>query len=306
MKKKIFNLGLLMFCSFALIGIVSCGGNSDDSTQKDDTGKENDNKDTDPNIDTSKPVVTYYYNYEGADVYKKENYTLNDRIKAPAEPSREGYIFVAWYTDSALTTEYNFKTMQKETSLSLYAKWMKAYTFEAEYTSFKGKAGFGYSGNISGTDMIYKDDGSANASNGYFVTGLYYNGAYLDFEITSAADISGVYLVARLSSEFYDMAFDNDNLLFLVNDTTITDTYSIDLSGALPVSSGKSKRPFTNHTISKNVSLKEGSNVVRIQVNNENGHGGTMYADAPLVDCIYLGTDETLSWNPVESNVANK
>lgn len=302
MRKNVFKFGLACLCLIGFLSITSCTSN--DNTDDNDDKDNNDNDNT--NIDTSKPTVTYYYNYEGAGEYKKENYTLNDRLTEPIEPTRDGYMFVGWYTSSDCTTEYDFKTFVKENTISLYAKWIKSYVFEAEYTDFTGKAGFGYSGNLSGLDMISKDNGTAKASNGYFVTGLYYNGAFIEYTINATENLADVYLMARFSSEFYDVVLTNDNFLFKVNDSAINDNYTINLSGALPVSAGQDKREFTNHLISKTISLVKGENKIKLEVANENGHGGTMYADAPIIDCIYLGTEGTLSWEPKESNLKNK
>ena len=306
MKRKLLQFGLACFCLAGLASVSSCSPKEDEKNPNEGDNNNNNDDNNKPDIDTSKPTVTYHYNYEGAGDYLQENFTLNDRISEPAEPTREGYMFVGWYTSSDCTTEYDFKTLVKENKVDLYAKWIKSYVFEAEYTDFTGKAGFGYSGNLSGTDMISKDNGTAKASNGYFVTGLYYNGAFIELDITASEAIENVYLMARLSSEFYDVVLTNDTFSFLVNDEAVTDSYTIDLSGALSVSEGQNKREFTNHMISESVSLVKGENKIVLQVTNENGHGGTMYADAPIIDCIYLGTEETLSWEPKTSNLKNK
>ena len=149
--------------------------------------------------------------------------------------------------------------------------------------------------------MIVKDNGSAMASNGYFVSYLYYNGANLQFDFTSPEEVKDVVFVARLSSEFYDIALNDKNFKFVVNDEEVKDFYC-DLSGALSVDS-KDKRAFTNFRISQSLSLKKGNNTIKLVVNNTNAHGGTMYAEAPIVDCLYLGTDAELSWHPRTDNL---
>lgn len=44
-------------------------------------------------------------------------------ILEPAEPTRKGYTFIDWYSDSGLTTAYEFSTMPAE-NITLYAKWI--------------------------------------------------------------------------------------------------------------------------------------------------------------------------------------
>lgn len=47
-----------------------------------------------------------------------------ETAECPAAPAAEGYIFIGWYTDSALTTAYDF-TAPVNSSFTLYAKWEK-------------------------------------------------------------------------------------------------------------------------------------------------------------------------------------
>lgn len=253
-------------------------------------------------VDETQPVVTFYWNYTGApsDVYLKENFTAKHRITLPDAPVRTGYLFTDWYTEAACTNVYDVKSFPTA-SFSLYAGWIQSYTFEAEYVDLDGKAGMGYSANVEGTQMICTDNGSAHASNGYYVSYLYYNGANLEFDFNAAEAVTNAYFVVRLSSEFYDVSLDDTNFRITVNDTDLTGFY-FNLSGALPVSS-TDKRPFTDFTVSTALSLPTGANVIKLIVNNTNAHGGTMYADAPIIDCIYLGTEKTLTWSPHTENI---
>lgn len=42
-------------------------------------------------------------------------------VEAPTAPSKEGYTFAGWYSDSELTTEYIFSTMSVE-NITVYAE----------------------------------------------------------------------------------------------------------------------------------------------------------------------------------------
>lgn len=44
------------------------------------------------------------------------------KVVQPADPTREGFRFIAWFTDSELTTEFDFNTVVSS-NLTLYAKW---------------------------------------------------------------------------------------------------------------------------------------------------------------------------------------
>lgn len=54
-------------------------------------------------------------------------------ITAPAAPTREGFIFEGWFTDSvSLENTFTFGTMPNN-NITLYAKWLKSYTAGLEY-----------------------------------------------------------------------------------------------------------------------------------------------------------------------------
>ena len=66
------------------------------------------------------------------------------------------------------------------------------------------------------------------------------------------------------------------------------------------------KRPFTDYTMTTSFALREGVNVIRLTVTNSHApYDGTMEASAPMIDCISIFTDATLTWNPLKENVAD-
>ncbi|WP_179086578.1 InlB B-repeat-containing protein [Paenibacillus amylolyticus] len=50
-----------------------------------------------------------------------------ESAKEPSRPTRAGYVFKGWYSDSDLTILYDFRT-QVTSEISLYAKWMPEFT----------------------------------------------------------------------------------------------------------------------------------------------------------------------------------
>lgn len=272
-------------------------------------------------VDMSNSITaTFYWNYEGADpeVYQTVHFEKGGRIGSlPADPTREGYSFSGWYLDKDCTEEFNQMTRFDE-NVSVYAYWRQMQTFEAEYTQLTGldpntddtcdtqgnKLGQGYSGNVSGTGLINAEKNSGiNASNGYYVSSLYYPGAYLEFVIESDADASAT-LKLRLTAEYYNIDLSDEDFQVLVNGTKLS--YSeIHFTGVVEDMTSEKKRPFTDYYINE-CNLKKGENVIRLSVENEDSPqtgAGSMDAKAPAVDCLYLISDANLTWDPYTENI---
>ncbi len=249
-------------------------------------------------------TATLYLNADDREeVYEESSFTLGEWVEEPEEPEQEEKVFGGWYTDAECTEKFSFNDRINE-DISLYASWKNSFVFEAEYVNLDGVLGQGYSGNTSGTGLIMKDECEAGASNGYYVSCLYYDGAYLSFEITSDRDVEDVTMVLSLSAEFDDMIFTGDEYLAVVND----EEYNVEaeLTGAYAVTDNgeNMKRPFTQHIVANNITLNEGVNVIELVTNNdEHMSGATMEAKAPMVDCMYLYTSAELTWDPVVDNI---
>ena len=245
------------------------------------------------------------------ETYATVEFEDDTRITPPAAPTKEGYVFAGW------TMEDGARVYKESTKLSgdveITARFLKTYTFEAEYTQLTDleeddptaddgkKIGYGYSNNVKGLQLIQAEGGSqCNASNGYYVSSLYYNGAYLEWIIESDREVEDAILTLRLSSEYYDMLLTSKNFLVIINYEDEIAFDDIDLSGAITDMSSLLKRPFTDHTVSKAIHLVKGENSIMLQVNNSQKQGttGTMNAIAPMIDCIYVSTDAELSWEP--------
>ncbi|MDO5862107.1 MAG: InlB B-repeat-containing protein, partial [Thermoplasmata archaeon] len=70
------------------------------------------------------PVISFESN-GGSEVASIQQTAYNVTATAPADPTRDGYEFAGWYTDSALTTEYDWSSKVKA-SFTLYAKWTES------------------------------------------------------------------------------------------------------------------------------------------------------------------------------------
>lgn len=288
-------------------------------------------------------VVTFNYVIDGTvTTLRTRKVSPGKTVSAGTTPIVEGYKFVAkWYTDPEYTSEFDFSTPVNQ-DYTLYIKPLKENKFEAEFTYIdEKKAGVGSSDNFSGLKLIFVDNGTASASNGYWVSGLYYNTAFIEFVITSDRDVTDAHLQLRLSAEWADMylapttrnfggrdyfGFEISSALALLGDdggvqkdslgyalfnedSKLTFEYDpIAITGAITFEQSMvDKRPFTDYLMTTAFTLRKGVNVVRLTVTNSNPpYDGTMEASAPMIDCMSIFTDAVLTWDPVKENVADR
>ena len=76
-------------------------------------------------------TVTYDYNYSGS-TPTEVTYDLGDTIEYPTNPTRSGYIFAGWYTESTCDNKYYFDSDIDE-DITLYARWT---TYSSSYNGW--------------------------------------------------------------------------------------------------------------------------------------------------------------------------
>jgi len=77
-------------------------------------------------------------------------------VTPPTNPTKDGYVFIGWYSDSAVTVQFSFSTAVVA-NVTLYAKWVSETQFVAEYPTAK------LSVTGSGDTIAYSASGSINA-----------------------------------------------------------------------------------------------------------------------------------------------
>ena len=129
---------------------------------------------------SSSTETTYTVKFEtnGGSTVKSQSIAKNGTVTAPEAPVKDGYTFVGWYTDKALTAEYDF-TAKVTKGFTLYAKWEeKAETNELAFTDVDKDAWY-YDyvqyvyekGLMQGADGKFDPDG--NMTRAMLVTVLY-------------------------------------------------------------------------------------------------------------------------------------
>jgi uncharacterized repeat protein (TIGR02543 family) len=232
---------------------------------------------------------------------------------APQDPEIEDYIFVGWFRESTFTTRFS-TTMNLTQDMTVYGKMLKKYTFEAEAVDLTDKTGQGTSTNSFEEQLLMDSTfvSGGDVSNGYFIRELYYYGAFINFVIEAEADETDAVLYIRASSESYEFFgakpkeaggeiynyISDTDFKIIVNgnwDGEVPLTW-LDYGGIyLPMANieeredlAQNKTPFENIFIISGLTLHQGRNVITLFVSNNNNHGGTFHAEAPIIDCIYL------------------
>ena len=71
-------------------------------------------------------TYTVTFNSNGGTSVASQQVTHGSSASLPAPPpTKDGYIFEGWYTNSSLTTKYNFESSSITSNTTIYAKWIK-------------------------------------------------------------------------------------------------------------------------------------------------------------------------------------
>ncbi|MCQ2753013.1 MAG: InlB B-repeat-containing protein [Bacilli bacterium] len=84
----------------------------------------------------SKTYVVLFVSNGGTSVPQQE-VKANSHLVKPDDPTKNGYTFIKWCTDEALTIEYNFSSVVTN-NFVLYAKWSDAIPYQITYNMPEG------------------------------------------------------------------------------------------------------------------------------------------------------------------------
>ena len=71
------------------------------------------------------PGFTVTFDSKGGTDVPSQNQMYGELLKLPEPPTREGYRFTGWYTDSTCEILWNVEARTIETDMTLYAGWEK-------------------------------------------------------------------------------------------------------------------------------------------------------------------------------------
>ena len=119
-------------------------------------------------------IYTVSFNSNGGSVVASQNVAYNGTATAPASPTRTGYTFAGWYSNSALTTTFSFST-PITSNTTLYAKWtINSYTVS-----------FNSNGGSAVASQHVACNGTATAPASPIRTGYSFAGWYSDVALTT-------------------------------------------------------------------------------------------------------------------------
>ncbi len=76
---------------------------------------------------------TVAFNSNGGSVVTSQTVNCGGTITTPTVPTKTGYSFGGWYSDSGLTTEWNFTTGTVTSDMALYAKWTATNSYNVSF-----------------------------------------------------------------------------------------------------------------------------------------------------------------------------
>ncbi|MGM9970299.1 MAG: pectinesterase family protein [Anaeroplasma sp.] len=191
MKKKRIIVGALL--ATAIFGLAACNKTPSNTSTS-----------TEPSTPTTTvPNVKQFDVKFYVDNSVKETKKVDEgsKVTKPADPSKTGYDFAGWYTDSACTTAYDFNA-KVTAALNLYAKFnIKTFT-----VTFSGAEVGAQTVNYDGTVTKPADPVSTE-------TGKHFAGWYTDSAYTTPFDFntkvtSNLTLYANFATDVYTVKFE--------------------------------------------------------------------------------------------------
>ncbi len=126
-------------------------------------------------------VVTFNPNYSGS-TNTTTTLTNGQTLTYPTVPTRSGYAFVGWYTDSSCTTKYNFSGTITE-NITLYAKW-SSMTSSYNTREYVDIANY----NSSSNKKTFSASSSYSSSKDYYYFTCYTSGSYTIYAARTSGD----------------------------------------------------------------------------------------------------------------------
>ena len=151
---------------------------------------------------TNQYIVSF--NSDGGTLVADVGINYGSSVSAPTAPSRTGYTFTGWYTDTARTQLFDFTNSVITEDIQLYAGWsLNQYTI-----SFDSSGGT----SIADRQLDYGSlvsEPTAPTRTGYTFTGWYTDAAHTQrFDFATATVAANIQLYAGWTLQSYTVTFD--------------------------------------------------------------------------------------------------
>ncbi|MBQ8295127.1 MAG: leucine-rich repeat protein, partial [Clostridia bacterium] len=128
-KKLIRSVGsavaMLMLATTAVTS-VACSKNGGDKSQESSSSESS--------VVVPKGPYTVTFESNGGSTVGDVVVESGATVSKPADPKRDGYVFVGWYSDSDFTTPFYFGAQLVKEDITLYARWVESAGEKEEYT----------------------------------------------------------------------------------------------------------------------------------------------------------------------------
>ncbi|MBR4709154.1 MAG: InlB B-repeat-containing protein [Bacteroidaceae bacterium] len=85
------------------------------------------------------PMVTVDFQGNGGTEVLPMTVVPESQVEAPSRPTKDGYVFAAWYRDEACTKFFDFKREKVTDDMTLYAKWLVDDRNDIDLTPFENE-----------------------------------------------------------------------------------------------------------------------------------------------------------------------
>ena len=126
-KRLLLCLCCAFMASTTVVGLASCGDRGNTSTPDDVTSS------IDDSVQDTYYVVTF--NSNGGSAVASASVLSGETVSKPeTDPTKDGYVFAGWYTDSAFTKPFAFGVTPITADTTVYARFVEAVVSEYEVT----------------------------------------------------------------------------------------------------------------------------------------------------------------------------
>lgn len=145
-----------------------------------------------PGTDETKSKYTVTFNSNGGSDVEAQTVESGSNATKPEDPTKEGFVFMGWYSDETLETEFIFSETAITSDITLYAKWVDEASVTYVYLKFNSNGGSAVEDQKIASGASGKEP-TKPTKDGYYLEGWYSDEALtkkFNFETKITADVT--------------------------------------------------------------------------------------------------------------------